>query len=154
MRYIVLDTETTGLKVEAGHRLIEVGCLEIVDRFFSGRKYHQKINPKRDIDESAQKVHGITLPDLKNCPEFSEIADSFCEFIKGSVLIIHNALVIWLRKNGGQLIDCQQETSHLSRMGGRTISALNFKRISKKLMDLQVLPWKRKPLNEKLFTLD
>ena len=82
MRYIVLDTETTGLKVEAGHRLIEVGCLEIVDRFFSGRKYHQKINPKRDIDESAQKVHGITLPDLKNCPEFSEIADSFVSLLK------------------------------------------------------------------------
>ena len=77
----------------------------------------------------------------------------FCKRTDASKIAL-NALVIWLRKNGGQLIDCQQETSHLSRMGGRTISALNFKRISKKLMDLQVLPWKRKPLNEKLFTLD
>ena len=91
MRYVVLYTETTGLNVEDGHRLIEIGCLEIIDRFFSGSKYNQKINPNREVDESAQKVHGMSLKDLENSPQFGEIADSFCEFIKGSTLIIHNA---------------------------------------------------------------
>ena len=91
MRYIALDTETTGLKVELGHRLIEIGCLEIVDRFFTGKKYHQKINPKRTIDESAQKVHGMSEEDLISFPEFYQIVDDFCLFIKDSTLIIHNA---------------------------------------------------------------
>jgi len=91
MRYIALDTETTGLKVELGHRLIEIGCLEIVDRFFTGKKFHQKINPKRTVDESAQKVHGMSEKDLVNFPEFHQIVDEFCLFVRDSTLIIHNA---------------------------------------------------------------
>ena len=91
MRYIALDTETTGLKVELGHRLIEIGCLEIVDRFFTGKKFHQKINPKRTVDESAQKIHGMSEKDLVNFPEFHQIVDEFCLFVRDSTLIIHNA---------------------------------------------------------------
>ena len=91
MRYISLDTETTGLSVESGHKLIEIGCLEIVDRTLTGKKFHKFINPNREIEESATKIHGLTWEDLKKYPIFEEIADEFCEFVKNSTLIIHNS---------------------------------------------------------------
>ena len=91
MRYIALDTETTGLKIESGHKLIEIGCLEIIDRKLTGSKFHKYINPEREIDESATRVHGMKLSDLQRFPPFCEIADEFCEYIKNSTLIIHNA---------------------------------------------------------------
>ena len=91
MRYIALDTETTGLSVESGHKLIEIGCLEIVDRTLTGKKFHKFINPNREIEESATKIHGLTWEDLKKYPIFEEIADEFCEFVKNSTLIIHNS---------------------------------------------------------------
>ena len=86
MRYISLDTETTGLSIESGHKLIEIGCLEIVDRSLTGRKFHQYLNPDREIDASATKIHGMTLNDLKENPSFEEISDRFCKFISGSTL--------------------------------------------------------------------
>ncbi len=91
MRQIVLDTETTGLSTAQGHRIIEIGCVELVDRRLTGREYHRFINPDRDIDEGAERVHGISLADLENEPRFHEIVDELLEFLRGAELVIHNA---------------------------------------------------------------
>ncbi len=90
-RFIVLDTETTGLEVEQGHRIIEIGALLLEDRKKTDNHFHVYLNPERIIDEEAQKVHGISNKDLEDKPKFSEIADEFLEFIQNSTLIIHNA---------------------------------------------------------------
>lgn len=91
MRQIVLDTETTGLSPAQGHRIIEIGCLELVDRRLTGREFHCFIHPDREIDEGAQRVHGISLKDLETAPRFAEIATEFIEFIVDAELVIHNA---------------------------------------------------------------
>ena len=91
MRQIVLDTETTGLSTEQGHRIIEIGCIELVNRRFTGREYHRFLNPEREIDEGAEAVHGISLADLKGQPRFADVADELIEFIHGAELVIHNA---------------------------------------------------------------
>ena len=91
MRQIVLDTETTGLAASQGHRIIEIGCIEIVNRRFTGRDYHSFLNPERDIDEGAEAVHGMSRADLESQPRFSDIADEFLEFIAEAELVIHNA---------------------------------------------------------------
>ena len=90
-RQIVLDTETTGLEVNQGHRIIEIGCVELVNRRITGRHYHQYIQPERDIDAGALEVHGITQEFLAGKPTFSEIAPEFVEFVRGAELVIHNA---------------------------------------------------------------
>ena len=90
-RQIVLDTETTGLEVNQGHRIIEIGCVELVNRRITGRHYHQYIQPERDIDAGALEVHGITQEFLADKPIFSEIAEEFVEFVRGAELVIHNA---------------------------------------------------------------
>lgn len=91
MRQIILDTETTGLQTSDGHRLIEIGCIELIDRKFTGNRYHQYINPDREIEEGALAVHGITNAFLLDKPRFNEIAHDFMNFISGAELIIHNA---------------------------------------------------------------
>lgn len=91
MRQIVLDTETTGLSTADGHRIIEIGCVELVDRRITGRDYHRYLNPDRDIDEGAERVHGISIEDLRDKPRFVEIADELLEFLSGAELVIHNA---------------------------------------------------------------
>jgi len=91
MRQIVFDTETTGLEHAAGHRIIEIGCVEIVNRRLTGRKFHRYLNPEREIDAGALAVHGIELAQLRNAPKFAEIADELIAFITGAELIIHNA---------------------------------------------------------------
>ncbi len=91
MRQIVLDTETTGLSTAQGHRIIEIGCIELVDRRLTGRDFHRFLNPDREIDEGAEAVHGISRADLETAPRFPEIADDLLEFLKGAELIIHNA---------------------------------------------------------------
>tara|TARA_R110002096_G_scaffold6305_5_gene29277 strand:- start:3578 stop:4306 length:729 start_codon:yes stop_codon:yes gene_type:complete len=91
MRQIVLDTETTGLSTKSGHRIIEIGCLELVNRRLTGREFHRFLNPDRDIDEGAERVHGISRADLETAPRFPEIVDEFLAFIKDAELIIHNA---------------------------------------------------------------
>ena len=91
MRQIVLDTETTGLEASAGHRIIEIGCIEIVDRKITSNRYHQYINPERDIDQGAVEVHGLTAEFLSSKPRFAEIVDEFIDFIRDSELVIHNA---------------------------------------------------------------
>jgi DNA polymerase-3 subunit epsilon len=91
MRQIVLDTETTGLSAAQGHRIIEIGCLELVDRRLTGREFHRFLNPDRDIDEGAERVHGISRADLETEPRFPEIVDDFLTFINDAELVIHNA---------------------------------------------------------------
>lgn len=90
-RQVVLDTETTGLEVNQGHRIIEIGCVEMVNRRITGRHYHQYIHPQRDIDAGAMEVHGITLEFLAGKPTFEEVATEFAQFVEGAELIIHNA---------------------------------------------------------------
>jgi DNA polymerase-3 subunit epsilon len=90
-RQIVLDTETTGLEPSQGHRIIEIGCVELVDRKLTGRHFHQYINPERQIDEGAQQVHGISLESLSDKPVFASVAEDFLGFVAGAELVIHNA---------------------------------------------------------------
>jgi len=91
MRQIVLDTETTGLSSAEGHRVIEIGCIELLNRRLTGREFHRFLNPDRDIDEGAERVHGISRADLDGQPRFHEIADELLAFLKDSELVIHNA---------------------------------------------------------------
>jgi DNA polymerase-3 subunit epsilon len=90
-KLIVLDTETTGLEVEQGHRIVEVGAVALADRKRTDLHFHSYLNPQRSIDEEAEKVHGLSMERLSSEPEFSEIAESFLEFVEGSILVIHNA---------------------------------------------------------------
>ena len=90
-KLIVLDTETTGLEVEQGHRIVEVGAVTLANRKRTDLHFHSYLNPQRSIDEEAEKVHGLSMERLSNEPEFSEIAESFLEFVEGSILVIHNA---------------------------------------------------------------
>ncbi len=91
LRQIILDTETTGLEPEKGHRVIEIGCLEMVNRQLTGSTFHRFINPQRDIEYEASEVHGITADFLKDKPLFREVIDAFIEYVDGAELIIHNA---------------------------------------------------------------
>ena len=91
MRQVVLDTETTGLEVTRGHRVIEIGCVELLNRRASDRHFHRYLNPEREVDEGARAIHGISLQDLADKPRFAEIAAEFTEFVAGAELIIHNA---------------------------------------------------------------
>ena len=91
MRQIVLDTETTGLSTAQGHRVIEIGCVELVNRRLTGREYHRFLNPERDIDEGAERVHGISRASLEGQPFFADIAEELIDFLKDSELVIHNA---------------------------------------------------------------
>jgi DNA polymerase III subunit epsilon len=91
MRQIVLDTETTGLSAAQGHRIIEIGCIELVNRRLTGREFHRFLNPERDIDEGAERVHGISRADLETAPRFADVADELLGFLKDSELVIHNA---------------------------------------------------------------
>lgn len=91
MRQIVLDTETTGIDPNDGHRIIEIGCVELMERQLTGRHYHVYINPERQVDAEAISVHGITNEFLADKPLFRDVADEFFEFIKGAELVIHNA---------------------------------------------------------------
>tara|TARA_B100001059_G_scaffold206994_1_gene218193 strand:+ start:2559 stop:3257 length:699 start_codon:yes stop_codon:yes gene_type:complete len=91
MRQIALDTETTGINTADGHRVIEIGCVEIENRRITGREYHCYLNPEREIDEGAARVHGLTLDKLRDKPLFNDIAEEFLDFIGNSELVIHNA---------------------------------------------------------------
>lgn len=90
-RQIILDTETTGLSPELGHRIIEIGCIELIERRATGRVFHYYLNPQREVDEQAFKVHGLSNQFLADKPLFSSIANEFIDFIKNSEVIIHNA---------------------------------------------------------------
>jgi DNA polymerase-3 subunit epsilon len=91
MRQVVLDTETTGLEAKEGHRIIEIGCIEIVGRRVTERRFHQYVNPERDSDEGALAVHGLTRHFLEDKPRFAEVVDDLLGFVKDAEVIIHNA---------------------------------------------------------------
>ena len=91
LRQIILDTETTGLDVTRNHKIIEIGCIEVVDRKYTGKKFHEYLNPEREIEQGALSVHGITNESLKDKPLFKDIKDKLLDFIDGAELIIHNA---------------------------------------------------------------
>lgn len=91
VRQIILDTETTGLEVTQGHRMIEIGCLEMIDRKITGKTFHHYMNPGREVEAGAMAVHGITNEFLADKPTFASLAHEFVEFIAGSEIIIHNA---------------------------------------------------------------
>ena len=91
MRQIVLDTETTGIEPREGHRIIEIGCVEVVNRRLTGNHFHVYINPQREIEQEAIEVHGITNEFLADKPLFADVAQDFIDFIRGGQLVIHNA---------------------------------------------------------------
>jgi DNA polymerase-3 subunit epsilon len=91
VRQVVLDTETTGLEPDRGHRIIEIGCVEVINRRATGKHFHEYMNPEREVDAGAAAVHGMTLAKLADKPRFAEIAGRFIEFVDGAELIIHNA---------------------------------------------------------------
>lgn len=91
MRQVVLDTETTGLEPELNHRVIEIGCVELVNRRSSGRSFHRYLNPEREIDGGALAVHGISRNDLDGQPRFADVAEELLAFLAGAELVIHNA---------------------------------------------------------------
>jgi len=91
MRQIVLDTETTGLEPSQGHRIIEIGCVELVDRRLTGNHFHQYLQPDREIDEGAIEVHGISNEFLADKPRFGDVVGDFLDFVRGAELVIHNA---------------------------------------------------------------
>lgn len=91
MRQVVLDTETTGLEPGRGHRIIEIGCVEVVNRRPTGHHFHEYLDPERDIDAGAAAVHGLTREKLAGRPKFAEVAERFLEFVDGAELVIHNA---------------------------------------------------------------
>ena len=91
LKQIILDTETTGLDPKSGHRVIEIGCIELINRKFTGEQFHVYLNPDRDSEEGALKVHGLTTEFLSDKPRFNEIYDDFIKFIDKSELLIHNA---------------------------------------------------------------
>jgi DNA polymerase III subunit epsilon len=90
-RQVVLDTETTGLNARLGDRIIEIGCVEILSRNVADRYFHAYLNPERDVDLGATRVHGLTLEDLKAKPKFAEVAREFLDFVTGAEVLIHNA---------------------------------------------------------------
>jgi DNA polymerase III subunit epsilon len=91
MRQVVLDTETTGLEPAAGHRIIELGCVELVNRRPTANRFHRYVNPEREVDRGALEVHGIENEFLATQPKFAEVAQEFLEFVQGAELVIHNA---------------------------------------------------------------
>jgi DNA polymerase-3 subunit epsilon len=91
MRQVVLDTETTGLAADRGHRVIEIGCVELRERRRTGVTFHRYLNPERAIDAGAQEVHGISEEFLRDKPKFREVVDEFLDFVRGAELVIHNA---------------------------------------------------------------
>lgn len=116
MRQIVLDTETTGLEPELGHRIIEIGCVELVNRRATGRHFHRYLNPERDIDEGALAVHGLSRAQLAQEPVFAQVTDELLAFIAGAELVIHNAA-----------FDVAFLDAELARMGGeppRTVASM------------------------------
>jgi DNA polymerase III subunit epsilon len=112
MRQVVLDTETTGLESKLGHRIIEVGCVELINRRATGRIFHRYLNPDREIDYGAVGVHGITRERLESAPRFAAIADELLAFVADSELIIHNAE-----------FDVEFLDMELSRLGSATLPA-------------------------------
>jgi len=117
-RLVVLDTETTGLNPQEGHRIIEIGCVELVNRRLTGKRFHEYINPERVIDAGAIEVHGITNEFLEGKPTFAGIVEDFIAFIQGAELIIHNAP-----------FDVGFINSEFSRLGNQTGTVADYSKV-------------------------
>jgi len=118
MRQIVLDTETTGLEPELGHRIIEIGCVELLNRRPTGKTFHRYLNPERDIDKGALEVHGISREELQGMPRFADVAEEIVAFIAGAELVIHNAA-----------FDVAFLDAELARLGGEVRKVAGFCRV-------------------------
>lgn len=136
MRLVVLDTETTGLRVEDGHRIIEIGCLELLDRRPSGRRLHLYLNPEREVDEGATQVHGLTWDQLRDKPLFSQVAEEFLRFIEGAELVIHNAP-----------FDLGFLDAELDRLGRGTVSAVADRVVDSLKLAREIHPGQRNSLD-------
>ena len=124
-RQVVLDTETTGLNARLGDRVIELGCVEILSRRVTERHFHAYVNPERDIEEGASRVHGLTREDLAAKPKFAEIARDFLDYVRGAELIIHNA------DFDVEFLDMELKLAGLGRLGehaGRIVDTLAMAR--------------------------
>jgi DNA polymerase-3 subunit epsilon len=110
-RQVVLDTETTGLNPKLGDRIIEIGCIEVLSRRISERQFHTYLNPERDVDLGATRVHGLTREDLATKPKFIEVARDFLDFVQGAELLIHNA------DFDVEFLDAELKRAGLGRLG-------------------------------------
>jgi len=135
-RLIFLDTETTGLDANLGHRLIEVAAVESVGRRLTGRKYHTYLNPEREIDVRAQEIHGINLESLADKPKFAQVVDDLLAFLAGSKLCIHNAD-----------FDLGFLNAELARLGRPPIAALDVEVVDTVAMARSLYPGKRNSLD-------
>ncbi|MDE2260831.1 MAG: DNA polymerase III subunit epsilon, partial [Betaproteobacteria bacterium] len=136
MRQIILDTETTGLEPAKGHRVIEIGLVEIVQRRRTGRHFHQYLNPDRDSDPGALQKHGLTTEFLKDKPRFTDVVDQFLEFVRDAELIIHNAA-----------FDIGFLNHELKRMGREPLSTLCPQVIDTLMVARELHPGKRNTLD-------
>ncbi len=136
MRQIIFDTETTGLDPNQGHRIVEIGCVEIVNRTVTGNNLHIYLNPDRDSDPEALAVHGLTTDFLSDKPRFSEVADQFLEFIAGAELIAHNAA-----------FDVKFFNAELKRIGRGELAGLCDKITDSLLFARTLYPGKRNSLD-------
>ena len=124
MRQIVLDTETTGLNPRTGDRVIEVGCVELVNRMLTGNNFHRYINPERDSEEGALAVHGLTTEFLRDKPKFAEIAAELRDYIQGAEVIIHNApFDLGFLNNEFKLLGLPTFTEHCSAVIDTLVNA-------------------------------
>lgn len=143
-RLVVLDTETTGLEVSKGHRVIEIGCIELVERRPTGRHFHYYLNPQREIDAGAQEVTGLTLDFLADKPLFEQVVEEFLDFVSGAELVIHNAA-----------FDVGFLDAELQRAGARVRSLAECARITDTLaMARERYPGKRNSLDALCSRLD
>lgn len=127
MRQIILDTETTGLNARLGDRIIEIGCIEMVNRRFTGNNWHRYLNPERKIEEGAKAVHGITEEFLADKPKFAEIATEFMDYIAGAELIIHNAAF------DVEFLEAELTRIRMPGLAARSVSVLDTLKMAREL---------------------
>jgi DNA polymerase-3 subunit epsilon len=126
-RLIVLDTETTGLNAKLGDRVIEIGCVELFSRHVTDRNFHTYLNPERDIEEGAAKVHGLTREFLADKPRFAEIANDFLDYLRGAELVIHNASF------DVEFLDQELELAGLGRLAEHTAAVTDTLALAREL---------------------
>lgn len=122
MREIILDTETTGLKPEDGHRIIEIGCVEVIDKQLTDKNFHCYINPQRMVDPEAERVHGLSNSFLEDKPVFADVMLEFMEFVEGATLVIHNA------KFDMGFLNHELKLHHKVSLGNKVIDTLDIAR--------------------------
>lgn len=135
-RLLFLDTETTGLMSQDGHRVVEIAIIEYIESKQIGRVFHSYLNPQRDIDSVAEEVHGLTLDFLSSKPKFEDVADDIVQFITGSVLVIHNAP-----------FDLSFLDTELKRVGKRSVNDLSYKVIDSLILAKSLRPGKKNSLD-------